>query len=195
MHSTSYGVKELLLEICKSLLGDSVQLTDEVDLEKASIDKVSRATTVGCCAEMGTPRERMLTLSPSDSCLVWLIYHAHSPCCCRFPLRFSCRSTRSSSRSSSASTRRPPSWSQRPYKPCTFVARPRMHPCNLDSSLFSIVLLEVECLPERKGESYGSRRTSEWHLGLKWNEGSESRISLVQAAGCICRKTSDRETL
>lgn len=40
----SYGVKELLLDICKALLGDSVQLTDEVDLEKPSIDKVSEPT-------------------------------------------------------------------------------------------------------------------------------------------------------
>lgn len=36
----SYGVKELLLEICKALLGDSVQLTDQLDLEKAKIDKI-----------------------------------------------------------------------------------------------------------------------------------------------------------
>lgn len=38
----SYGVKELLLDVCKALLGDSVQLTNEVDMEKAKIDKVSR---------------------------------------------------------------------------------------------------------------------------------------------------------
>lgn len=36
----SYGVKELLLEVCKALLGDSVQLTDQLDLEKAKIDKI-----------------------------------------------------------------------------------------------------------------------------------------------------------
>ncbi|SPO25499.1 related to GSP1 - GTP-binding protein of the ras superfamily [Ustilago trichophora] len=36
----NYGVKELLLDVCKALLGDSVQLTDEVDLEKAKIDKI-----------------------------------------------------------------------------------------------------------------------------------------------------------
>ncbi|KAJ1025282.1 hypothetical protein NDA13_004099 [Ustilago tritici] len=36
----NYGVKELLLEVCKALLGDSVQLTDQLDLEKAKIDKI-----------------------------------------------------------------------------------------------------------------------------------------------------------
>lgn len=37
----SYGVKELLLDVCKTLLGDSVQLTADVEMEKASIDSVS----------------------------------------------------------------------------------------------------------------------------------------------------------
>ncbi|CDU22633.1 related to GSP1-GTP-binding protein of the ras superfamily [Sporisorium scitamineum] len=36
----NYGVKELLLDVCKALLGDSVQLTDEVDLDKPKIDKI-----------------------------------------------------------------------------------------------------------------------------------------------------------
>lgn len=36
----NYGVKELLLEICKCLLGESVQLTDTVELENAKIAKV-----------------------------------------------------------------------------------------------------------------------------------------------------------
>ncbi|CBQ73149.1 related to GSP1-GTP-binding protein of the ras superfamily [Sporisorium reilianum SRZ2] len=36
----NYGVKELLLDVCKGLLGDSVQLTDEVDLDKPKIDKI-----------------------------------------------------------------------------------------------------------------------------------------------------------
>ncbi|SNX84487.1 related to GSP1 - GTP-binding protein of the ras superfamily [Melanopsichium pennsylvanicum] len=36
----NYGVKELLLDVCKALLGDSVQLTDEVNLDKAKIDKI-----------------------------------------------------------------------------------------------------------------------------------------------------------
>lgn len=36
----NYGVKELLLEICKCLLGDSVQLTDNVELESPKNTKV-----------------------------------------------------------------------------------------------------------------------------------------------------------
>ncbi|KAJ9479004.1 putative GTP-binding nuclear protein GSP2/CNR2 (putative) [Pseudozyma hubeiensis] len=38
--NANYGVKELLLDVCRSLLGDSVQLTDEVDLDKPKIDKI-----------------------------------------------------------------------------------------------------------------------------------------------------------
>ncbi|ETS64680.1 hypothetical protein PaG_00627 [Moesziomyces aphidis] len=36
----NYGVKELLLDVCKALLGDSVQLTAEVEMEKPSISKI-----------------------------------------------------------------------------------------------------------------------------------------------------------
>ncbi|EPQ28621.1 uncharacterized protein PFL1_03924 [Pseudozyma flocculosa PF-1] len=36
----NYGIKDLYLEICKGLLGDGVQLTDVVELEKPEIDNI-----------------------------------------------------------------------------------------------------------------------------------------------------------
>ena len=40
--NANYGVKELLLDVCKALLGDSVQLTDQVELDKPKIDKIDQ---------------------------------------------------------------------------------------------------------------------------------------------------------
>lgn len=40
MIAISYGVTELLLDVSRALLGDSVQLTGDLDLEKAKIDKI-----------------------------------------------------------------------------------------------------------------------------------------------------------
>ncbi|PWZ02288.1 P-loop containing nucleoside triphosphate hydrolase protein [Testicularia cyperi] len=41
--SANYGIKELLLEVCKGLLGDGVQLTDAVELDAAKLDNIDEA--------------------------------------------------------------------------------------------------------------------------------------------------------
>ena len=65
----SYGVKELLLEVCKALLGDSVQLTAELDLEKASIDKVSSQAILQVTLNSGA---LVRELTRSHSCLLYV---------------------------------------------------------------------------------------------------------------------------